>query len=200
MNIIDYFNGKMNTPNFYGSFNSSWFHYLAILLIIIFSYLFLKSLKNINSKDLNKKILTFSIILIVFEIYKQIIFLYNNNWEYQWYVFPFQFCSVPIYVSLLAYFVKNEKIKESLINFLATFSLFAGLAVIIYPGDVFTEIIGINVQTMVHHGSMVVLGIGLLVYKVNLKWISMLRGIIVFVIILGIASLLNFLFNTFIHN
>ena len=45
------------------------------------------------------------------------------------------------------------------------FSLIAGLAVMAYPGDVFMSVIGINLQTMFHHGSQVALGIYFAVYK-----------------------------------
>ena len=56
--------------------------------------------------------------------------------------------------------------------------------------------IGINIQTMVHHGMQVVLGIFLLVYnRHRLNWKYYLKGIVVFLIMLTIANVLNIILN-----
>ena len=200
MNILNILNKKMTTPTPYGDINSSWFHYLSLIIIFVFTYFFTKSLKNNSKEKLNKKLLIILIVLVVFEVYKQLIFSYESNWEYQWYAFPFQFCSVPIYTIFVALMTKNEKVRDGILTFLATYSLFAGAAVVLYPGDVFTEIIGINIQTMIHHGLMVVLGFGLLRYQISLKNRSFYRAIAVFMTLILIAIILNFYFNTFIND
>jgi hypothetical protein len=64
-----------------------------------------------------------------------------------------------MYVGLLAGLLKEGKVRRALYSFLGTFCLFAGLAVMVYPNDVFTSTLGISIQTMVHHGGMTVLGI-----------------------------------------
>ncbi len=66
-----------------------------------------------------------------------------------------------MYVGSLAALTRG-KLHDALCSYLATFSLFAGLCVMFYPGDVFIDTIGINVQTMICHGSMVAIGIYLL--------------------------------------
>ena len=67
-----------------------------------------------------------------------------------------------MYVGLLAGIIKKGKVHNALAAYLATFAMFAGLCVMVYPGDVFIETIGINIQTMVCHGSMITVGIYLL--------------------------------------
>ncbi|MCK7485244.1 MAG: hypothetical protein MZU97_06565 [Bacillus subtilis] len=65
-----------------------------------------------------------------------------------------------MYVALFAGLTKNKKIQQALINFLqGPTGMFAGLAVMLYPNDVFITTIGINIQTMVHHGAMMVVGV-----------------------------------------
>ncbi len=198
--ILDFLNGEMNVPQLYGSIAESWFQYVSIILVVIGSVMSITRLKGINQKKLNRVLIIFSSILIVFEIYKQVIFSYQADWSYQWYAFPFQFCSTPMYVGLAAGLVKNKKIKDALIAFLATYGLFAGAAVMIYPATVFVSTIGINIQTMVHHGGMVILGIGLLANHVEVKWSSLLKASFVFASLMVIAMILNGLFNSFIHN
>ena len=78
--------------------------------------------------------------------------------------------------------------------FLSTFSLFAGLAVYLYTDDVFSSYIGINIQTMVHHGLMIVFGIWLggRLWRENKMQLSVFwHGCIVFLIMITIALLMN---------
>lgn len=198
--ILEFLNGQMNQPEFYGSLQSSWFHYLAIILVILGSIIAIKRLKGMNEKKLDVVLIIFSLILFIFELYKQLIFSYQANWNYQWYAFPFQFCSTPMYIALAAGLTKNKMIKDAMISFLATFGLFAGTAVIIYPATVFVQTTGINIQTMVHHGGMTILGMGLLANHVNLKWSSVMKASMVFASLMVIAMVMNGIFNTFIQD
>lgn len=122
--IMDFFNKDMIQPEFYTTFEKSWFHYLFLILLFVGMFFSIKLMRKMSNKEIKKTLLIFSLILIVFEIYKQLIFSYQANWSYQWYAFPFQFCSTPMYVALLAGLTKNKKIEEALYAFLATFRVF----------------------------------------------------------------------------
>ena len=185
-NILEFLDSKMTKPLLYKSFSESWFHYLFLLILVIGFYFAVTKMKNLNRKSLNKVFLTYALVLWVFEIYKQIIFTYQADWNYQWYAFPFQFCSVPMFVALIIPFIKNEKLYDGMQTFLGTFAFFAGTAVMIYPSTVFVTTIGINIQTMIHHGVMSVIGLGLLVNVINLNWKSFLRSMLVFLFLIVI--------------
>ena len=76
--------------------------------------------------------------------------------------------------------------------FLGTFGLFAGLTVMFYPGDVFISTIGINIQTMVWHGGMVVIGLYCLVSgRLQFTIKQFFSGVLVFVVLVAIAITLN---------
>lgn len=199
-NILEFLNGQMNKPELYGSFQASWFQYLSLLLVILGIILAVTRMKGISDQRLNRVLWVFSGLLLGFEVYKQIIFTYQAQGSYPWYIFPFQFCSTPMYVALVAGFLKPGKIKHALLSFLATFGLFAGLAVVIYPATVFVETTGINIQTMVHHGSMAILGFGLLAHHVELKWKSVLHASLVFLSLMILAMAMNQWHNHFIQN
>lgn len=138
--------------------------------------------------------------MICLELYKQFIFSYSIvdgviTWEYQWYAFPFQFCSTPMYVALIGSLVKKGKFQECLYSFLATFGLFGGLIVMLVPSTVFMEYIGINIQTMVHHGLMIVIGVVLLSSKaVKLEHKTILKAGYVFLCLTALALLMNCLY------
>ncbi len=192
--ILEILDSKMIRPEGYGSLEVSWFHYLSLLIVGILIIQCTISFKRHTDQKVKKTILITGIVMIVLEIYKQIIFTYQAN-AYQWYAFPFQFCSTPMYLFIVYGLNKNEKIDHYLISFLATYSTFAGLAVMLYPADVFVDTIGINIQTMIHHGAMVVIGISLLLAKMKLNYKYLFKGFVVFAILGGIAIIANTLFN-----
>ena len=161
-NLLRIFDTPMKTPTLFG-----WFHLLWLGITLGAALLLIQLQKKTHSEKLPHHVIFITAIVVtVLEIYKQINFSfgYENGitFDYQWYAFPFQFCSTPMYVGLLAGIIKKGKVHESLAAYLATFAMFAGLCVMVYPGDVFIETIGINIQTMVCHGSMITVGIYLL--------------------------------------
>ncbi|MDD3191877.1 MAG: YwaF family protein [Bacilli bacterium] len=175
------------------------FHLTAILLVIVFAVV-LSSIGRKRPNHVRGVLAAIIFVLICFEIYKQLVFTYENgSWDYQWYIFPFQFCSVPMYIGLLALFLPKGRFQDACYTFLATFSLFAGLATMLYPNDVFIPTLGISIQTMVHHGGMLVLGIVIIARKKGaLKWKNMVGAALVFVGLFVIAFLGNVIVHQFV--
>lgn len=186
--IMEFFDAEMTRPTSYG-----WFHLLMFAIIIAFTVWLCVKYKNSNEKQNRTILLTLGFICIGLEIYKQLNFSYNGgNWTYQWYAFPFQFCSTPMYVAIVAGFLKDCKLRNFLYAFLATYGMFAGIAVMFYPNDVFISTIGINIQTMVHHGLQITFGVYLIVSKrVELKPKTILKASAVFAVLVFTAMLLN---------
>ena len=114
------------------------------------------------------------------------------RWNMQWYAFPFQFCNTPMYVGLLTGRFRKGKVHNALCTYLATYAVFAGLCVMIYPGDVFTGTILTNVQTMICHGSMLTIGI-FLYYTghVPMKPRTFLQAVPVFLVGVALAMIFN---------
>ncbi len=162
-NIVYALQAEMTTPTAYG-----WFHLLALALTIALAACFITRLHHAEEKQVRRLLLIFWLLMVATEIYKQIIFALSCDgvtaiWDYAWYAFPFQLCSTPLYVLPFAALLPEGKVRNACLCYLSTFSLFGGLAVMLYPNDVFINFIGINIQTMLHHGSQVVLGIFLAV-------------------------------------
>jgi len=196
--FIELLNQDMKVPALYGSLKQSWFHYIALLLMTIGMILAIKYMVQASDKKLRRFFLISAIILLLFEIYKQWIFTYQNG-SYPWYIFPFQFCSTPMYILLFAGITNHEKVSRALQSFLATFGLFAGLAVMLYPSTVFVSTVGINIQTMVHHGAMAIIGVGISVRLLQKKSMNMILAMMVFSVLVGMAILLNSIYNTWIN-
>lgn len=165
--------GKMELPKSYG-----WFHLIFIALVIGAALFLCLKFKNCKEKTVNRILLIAWIILIIGETLKQLLFSFSFDgtaavWHYQWYVFPYQLCGTPFVVMPFIIFTKEGKLRNACLAFIATFSLFGGLATFFYPRDVFTSGIAINIQTMIHHGTQVVIGIFIAVhnrYKLTFKY------------------------------
>lgn len=195
--VIEILNSDMKEPLLYGSFKDSWFHYLSLVLMVLGIMIVVKFMSHAHEKKLKRFLWIAAIVLIIFEVYKQWVFTYQQG-SYPWYIFPFQFCSTPMYVLLLAATIKHQKTHMALLSFLATFGMFAGLAVMLYPATVFVNTVGINIQTMVHHGTMAIIGMGLSVRLIKTQTLRMTHAIIVFIILVTIAMLMNGIHNTWI--
>lgn len=190
--LLEILDAQMTRPTSYG-----WFHIVWLALVVIATVLLCRFGKNAEPKQVRRVVWVTAVIVIVLEIYKHInyTFIVNDGVvtaDYQWYIFPFQFCSMPMYVGLLAGLIPRGKVHRALCSFLATYALFAGVCVMVYPNDVFIETIGINIQTMICHGSMIVVGVYLLYTNyVKLEHKTILYAVPVFSVAVGMAAIMN---------
>ncbi len=190
--ILEFLNSSMTTPQPYG-----WFHLLWFSLSIIFGIVLCVTHKKGDDRRVRLVVLIVAIVVTVLEIYKQINYTFIPNAEgiatdYQWYAFPFQFCSMPMYVGLLTGIFRRGKVHDALMAFLATYAMFGGICVMFYPTTVFIETIGINIQTMICHGTMISVGIYLW-YSGYVKSLhrTILKAMAVFATAVICAVLLN---------
>ena len=190
--IFEFLDSDMETPQPYGWFHLAWFAVSVILAVFL-----CVTHKENSDKRLRRIVFGVALTLFIMEIYKQIVYSFSVSdgvlvFDYQWYIFPFQFCSVPIYIGLLTGVFKKGKVHEALCAFLATYALFAGVCVMLYPVTVFTSTIGVNIQTMFCHGSMITIGIYLLGSGyIKLRHKTVLGAMSVFAISMACAIIMN---------
>ncbi len=189
--VLAFLDVSMEQPQPYG-----WFHLLFFVLSFLALIPLLRFPRKPSDDHIRRVVWVTAAIVTVLEIYKQInySFSYENGitFDYQWYAFPFQFCSTPMYIGLLAGIIKKGKVHESLCAYLATYALFAGLSVMVYPISVFISTVGINVQTMICHGSMITIGIYLFATGyVPLKQKTVLKAMPVFAVTVAMAAIMN---------
>lgn len=195
--FLHFLQGEMPEPGVF-----SWFHLIAIIPIIALAVFIPFKFKNCNEK-VYKNILLFSwISLLVLEVLKQLIrsFHYGSPsyWEYSYRDFPFALCSMIYYFIPIILFVdkkKHPKIVDTAIGYMSFITFMAGLIVVFYSKMATTTLIYINVQTFIHHGSQVILGI--FIYVWNRKSVTIktyYRSMIAFLVTVVIAIGFNLLF------
>lgn len=134
---------------------------------------------------------------LALEIIKQLMWAVAETeeglcWSYSWYSAPFQYCTMPLYLSLILFFSGNEKLNGYLLCFLGFYAVLSMTGVMFYPGDVFTEHVLINVHTMYLHGGGLAVALFVLIRGLvpfTLK--SVLKGYGVFLVCAAAALALD---------
>ena len=194
--VIEFLDTGMTEPVLYG-----WFHVLFLVITVVATVLLCRFFKEGTEKQVRTILLVTALAVMILEVYKQINYTFSFDGNvitaaYQWYAFPWQFCSTPMYVGLAAALWKKGKVHDCLCAYLASFALFAGICVMIYPESVFIETIGINVQTMICHGSMITIGVYLLYTGyVKAEHKTAVRAMPVFAVMVALAVIMNEIAN-----
>lgn len=144
----------MTKPETFGTFHLC-FLIFGMAACVGLSYLLRKSTEKQN------KIILWSVggFLLISEIYKQLFYtFYLGGGEYQWWIFPFQLCSVPMYLCLVVPFIKSEKIKQYFYTFLATYNLLGGFVAMIEQSGLSHEYVTLTLHAYIWHLSLVFVG------------------------------------------
>ena len=196
-NLLHFLQGRMEEPEVI-----SWFHLIALIPIVALAILIPLLFRNSKEKTYKRILFIFWVVLIILEIFKQLVksFHYGDPsyWEYSVRDFPFSICSMPYYFIPIILFVNKEKhpkIVDAATGYLCLITLAAGIVVCIYPKMATSTLIYINIQTFIHHGSQVVLGIFIFVWnRKNITIKTFYRSLIAFLITAVIAIIINVAF------
>ncbi len=144
----------------------SWFHLLWLGIMVVFTWAVCHFLGRKHSERMDRIVIgVFAVVLVLCEVFKQL-FWYEFYQYYRWEIFPFQFCSVPIYVAVFASLVPSAKVREFCYRFLAFFGIIGGLAVMAVPSAVlYTYYVPISIHSMIWHTILVTMGAYLIVSR-----------------------------------
>lgn len=191
--ILYLLQGEMKEPKAFG-----WFHCIWLFLLIIAIVILYKKRKN-NEKELKLVLGIYGIIALILEILKQLIWSFNYDqitkvvtWNYEWYSFPFQLCTTPIYISLICLFLKKGKLRTSLLSYMAYVTILGSISTMIMPDSCLVNDILVNIHTMwLHLGSFVVSVYLLMTKEVKLNTNNLKSSTIIFLLFVGIATIMN---------
>lgn len=181
----------MVPPQPYGAFHLIFF-LVGLLVVTAAAW----QLRNANEKQ-NKIILwTFGGILLVFEIYKQLFYTYViGGGAYQWWIFPFQLCSVPMYLCIIAPFLKDGKLKNSLYDFMLAFNMMGGFVAFLEPSGLIHEYWTLTIHAFTWH--LMILFIGLYLgfsKRAGRRLSDYKKAVYIFIVLCVIAFAINLIF------
>lgn len=198
--FLYFLQGEMKEPTAFG-----WFHILWLILVVMASIILYKYKKYYNEKQLKTVLTVYGVVALILEILKQLIWSFNYDiltntitWDYQWYAFPFQLCTTPIFISLICLVLKKGKIRDSLLSYLSYVTILGSFFTMIMPDSCFTSDILVNIHTMwLHLGSFVVSIYLLMSGEVKIKLQSLKKAIFVFFTFVIIAVIMNIIIYNF---
>ncbi len=182
---------EMEKPAAYGPF-----HLTFTLVGVILCILLARRLRNVSERE--NRIVLFSVgaFLLVTEIYKQLFYtFYLEEHTYNYGIFPFQLCSVPMYLCLIAAFLKPGKLRDGMYHFMTTYNLLGGLMAFIEPSGISHGYVTLTLHAYVWHMSLVFIGFYLLASGRYAKtWKDYRSATATFFVLAAIAFCINLIF------
>jgi hypothetical protein len=185
-----------DVPLLYGKYHLTW-----IIAVVVTSLALIFFFGKANDKTARIIISSAWGVMLTFELLKQLINCMTISgeeiiWGYNLGVFPYQFCSTPLYVLPMAAFMKDGHKRDSALVFLSSFAIIGGLAVYIAADSVLTGHKFVDFQSMLHHGIQICMGVYIASrYRSVLTNKNFNRATIVFLFMTYLAILLNVTFT-----
>ena len=145
----------MEKPTAYGAFH------LCFMIIGFFACgFFAWKLRNVGEKGNRRILLSIGLFLVLSEVYKQLFYTYvTGGGSYQWWIFPFQLCSIPMYFCLILPVLRQGRVKKAMYTFLMTFNFLGGLISFFEPSGLFHEYWTLTLHALLWHMTLVFLGL-----------------------------------------
>lgn len=150
-------------------------------------------LRSLPDRTADRILFACGLFLAVSETYKQLfLYYFINHRSYDWWFFPFQLCSLPMYLCLLLPFIKDRTVKTTLYTFMQDYNLLGGIAALLVPEGFLGIHWTLSVHGYVWHTMLILIGIFIfLTGRSALSGKGFARTIPVFVICCCIATLIN---------
>lgn len=178
----------MEQPKSYGGFHLSFF---LIGLVVCVGLAFL--LRKTNEKH-NKIVLgVVGGFLILTEVLKQLFYYYViSNESYPWWIFPFQLCSLPMYLCIICVFLPKCKVRDCLFEFMFSVNMVGGFISFLEPSGLNHPWLFLTMHAYVWHLTLIFLGLYLYFSKrACTNKFGYVKAIITLVVFIAIAQLLN---------
>ncbi len=108
---------------------------------------------------MQKKLFYCGCLMLLSEIWKQytLTFIIGHG-TYNWWYFPFQLCSIPMYVCLVFPFLSSERIQGMLLTFLMDFGLLGGIFTFFDTTGMYYSLPALTFHSFAWHILLIILG------------------------------------------
>lgn len=146
---------KMTPPPAYGPF-----HILYTLIGFALCALIAWKLRKVSERKFNFILFSVGAALALSEVFKQLFYYFalcDNS--YCWGEFPFQLCSVPMYLCLILPVLKPGKIRRGVLSFMVLYNLLGGAISFAEPSGLLHEYWFLTVHALAWHMLLVFIGL-----------------------------------------
>lgn len=117
-------------------------------------------IKRFSPHRIEKILFFIGIFLFISEILKQLLLTFVvNDGHYNLWHFPFQLCSLPMYLLVLYPFFHTESARNTILGFLATYNLLGGIAVFFDTSGMHYPLLILTIHSYLWHILLIVTGI-----------------------------------------
>lgn len=115
-----------------------------------------------NVKDRTARWILFSIglLLAASEVFKQLFYYFGiKDNAYSWGTFPFQLCSVPMYLCLIAPWLKSGRLQRGMYSFMVLYNLLGGAIAFAEPSGLLSSYWFLTIHSLAWHMLLVFIGL-----------------------------------------
>lgn len=182
----------MEKPKAYGPFHLIFF-FVGLAVSIIFAW----RLRKLDDKGHRRLLMGVGLFLLITELYKQLFyFCYIGQNTYQWWIFPFQLCSVPMYLCLIAPNLKNRAVAGGMYNFMVYFNLLGGFIAFLEPSGLVHEYLTLTLHAFFWHMMLVFVGLYLAFsHRAGIRMRDFSTAVLTFLALAVLAFIINLAFR-----
>ena len=160
-------------------------------------------MKNKSDKTFRIVLLTTGAILIGAELYKHLYYAFAFNKEingkmssgYEWDIFSFQLCSVPMYLAIAIGCMKKSKLRDTLCEYMVSIGFLGGIMAYLEPSGILHADLFCLLHSCIWHGLLIFLALYIIFTKNGCNRLrDYPRSLIVFGGIVVVATFLNLVF------
>lgn len=115
-----------------------------------------------TNKPSDKRIfyLVCGLLMAVSEVWKQytLTFILGHG-HYNWWYFPFQLCSIPMYLCLLIPWIHSDRLRRTCLTFLADFGLLGGIFAFFDTSGMQYDLLSLTVHSYLWHILLIFIGL-----------------------------------------
>lgn len=183
------------TPRLFGLVHISF-----LILIILFNIVLNSYVRNLKEDRLLKLLHYIGLAMLVSEVFKQIFcFYYVFDKTINLWFFPWQLCSMAMYLSFIAIYLNKNK-QNTILVYLSTFSIVGTIIALILPYDMLRDQIPLVFHSFIYHGLIISIGIIAIHILKNRNNYNFRSSIILFIITAFIAEIINVIAHYLIHD
>ena len=154
-NFFEAISFPMEPPAAYGVF-----HILYTLIGFAACGFSAWKLRHVSDTAANRILFTCGLALSLSEVFKQFFCYYViADGTYHWSEFPFQLCSIPMYLCLIVPWLKPGKLRRAMCSFMVLYNLLGGAISFAEPSGLFQEHLFLTVHSCVWHMLLVFVGL-----------------------------------------
>ena len=125
-----------------------------------YMYIFLQSILRMTAWPMTPPVPYSALLLALMELYKQaFLYVIEFHGHFDWWYFPFQLCSIPMYICLAAPLLHSEKALRRAATFLQDFGLLGGIMALAVPPGLMHPYLTMTLHGFIWHFILLFLGL-----------------------------------------